>query len=144
MDDIYYNSSVILLRKTPYKIISWITILFISMLSIIIFGIVFKYNKYEKYIAIFKDNQLHLLIEPNRINDLKTEFILNNKKYSFEINSISEDYIINETKNYYEVILNCELDNKYKINNNILNINMELDKTTLLKEILNFLKKGLM
>ena len=40
--------------------------------------------------------------------------------------------------------LQVYLEDKYKIDNNILEIYIELEKTTLLKEIFNFLKKGLM
>lgn len=52
--------------------------------------------------------------------------------------------MIIDNKNYYEIVLNINLEDKYKIDNNILEIYIELEKTTLLKEIFNFLKKGLM
>ena len=52
--------------------------------------------------------------------------------------------VIIDNKNYYEIVLNINLEDKYKIDNNILEIYIELEKTTLLKEIFNFLKKGLM
>lgn len=146
MDDIniYYNSSVILERKTPKKIISWITILILLLIFILIFGFFFEYTKYEKTVGIVKENTLITFIDPIKINKLNKKIIIENKKYDYTINSISEDYTILENKNYYEVILDVNLEDKYKINNNILEINIELEKTTLIKEIINFFKKGMM
>ena len=75
---------------------------------------------------------------------IKDRLYIDNKKYDFEIKEISKDYMIIDNKNYYEIVLNINLEDKYKIDNNILEIYIELEKTTLLKEIFNFLKKGLM
>ena len=52
--DIYNNSSVIMLKKVPVKIISWITILLVFLIFILVFGIFFTYNKYEKCINMEK------------------------------------------------------------------------------------------
>ena len=123
--DIYNNSSVIMLKKVPVKIISWITILLVFLIFILVFGIFFTYNKYEKCIGIVRGNNIVLELSPDKINKIKDRIIIDNK-------------------NYYEIVLNINLEDKYKIDNNILEIYIELEKTTLLKEIFNFLKKGLM
>lgn len=145
MDDIniYYNSSIILDRKIPSKIVSWVTILIGLLIFILLFGNFIGYKKYQKVVGIVKNNTIIVLIEPNMINKIQRTLIINNKEYNFEINSISEDYTILDNKNYYEMILDIDLDNKYKINNNILELNIELGKTTLIKEIIIFLKKGM-
>lgn len=142
--DIYNNSSVIMLKKVPVKIISWITILLVFLIFILVFGILFTYNKYEKCIGIVRGNNIVLELSPDKINKIKDGLYIDNKKYDFEIKEISNDYIIIDNKNYYEIVLNINLEDKYKIDNNILEIYIELEKTTLLKEIFNFLKKGLM
>lgn len=145
MDDIniYYNSSIIVDRKIPSKIVSWVTILIGLLIFILLFGNFVEYKKYQKIVGIVKNNTIIVLIEPNMINKMQRTLIINNKEYNFEINSISEDYTILDNKNYYEMILDIDLDNKYKINNNILELNIELGKTTLIKEIIIFLKKGM-
>ena len=140
--DIYNNSSVIMLKKVPVKIISWITILLVFLIFILVFGIFFTYNKYEKCIGIVRGNNIVLELSPDKINKIKDRLYIDNKKYNFEIKE--KDYIIIVNKNYYEIVLNINLEDKYKIDNNILEIYIELEKTTLLKEIFNFLKKGLM
>lgn len=140
--DIYNNSSVIMLKKVPVKIISWITILLVFLIFILVFGIFFTYNKYEKCIGIVRGNNIVLELSPDKINKIKDRLYIDNKKYNFEIKE--KDYIIIDNKNYYEIVLNINLEDKYKIDNNILEIYIELEKTTLLKEIFDFLKKGLM
>ncbi len=142
--DIFNNSSIILYRKVPKKIISWITILTLFTLFIIIFGTFIKFKKYENTLGIVKDNTLTVLITPDKLDKLKNKLLIKNKEYEFSIKSISKDYIISDNKNYYEIILNITLDDNYKINNNILEISIELEKTTLLKETINFFKKGMM
>ena len=141
--DIYNNSSIILSRKVPKKIISWISVLISITLFIIIFGTFVKFMKYEKTIGIVNKNTLTVLLTKDKLNEIKNKLIIKNKEYEFSINSISKDYIISDNKNYYEVILDLELDDEYKINNNILDISIELGKKTLLKETLNFFKKGM-
>lgn len=142
--DIYNNSSVIMLKKVPVKIISWIAILLVFLIFILVFGTFFTYNKYEKCIGMVRENNIVLELSPDKINKIKDRLYIDNKKYNFEIKEISKDYIIIDNKNYYEIVLNINLEDKYKIDNNILEIYIELEKTTLLKEIFNFLKKGLM
>ena len=61
--------------------------------------------------------------------------ILDNKTYEFEIESISEDYYIIDGSNYYEIIITMNLNDTYKINNNILNLKFEKEKTTIYKLI---------
>ncbi len=141
--DIYNNSSVILSRKVPKKIISWVTILCSFLIFIIIFGTFIKFSKYENTIGIVNGNTLTVLLEPNKLNNIKNKLFIKNKQYEFKVKSISKDYVISNNKNYYELILDLDLDEEYKINNNILEISIELEKTTLLKEALKFFKKGM-
>ncbi|MCM1371204.1 MAG: hypothetical protein NC181_04895 [Clostridium sp.] len=142
--DIYENSSIILNRKTPLKIISWLFILISFSTFLIIFGGFYKFKKYQSYISIFTSNHLILLVEEKNISNIGNRFILDNKIYNFSIESISKDYVIENNKNYREVLLNVDLEENYKIENNILNINLEGNDTTLLKEIIKFFKKGMM
>ena len=70
--------------------------------------------------------------------------IFNDKKIKFKIKSLGNEYIIdNKSNKYYEVNLLFDLDYKYLINNNVIDIYFEEEKTTLYKEIKNKIKKGL-
>ena len=88
--DIYNNSSVITLKKVPVKIISWITILLVFLIFILVFGIFFTYNKYEKCIGIVRGNNIVLELSPDKINKIKDGLYIDNKKYDFEEINICE------------------------------------------------------
>ena len=92
--DIYNNSSVIMLKKVPVKIISWITILLVFLIFILVFGILFTYNKYEKCIGIVRGNNIVLELSPDKINKIKDGLYIDNKKYDFDINDLIYYYII--------------------------------------------------
>ena len=80
--DIYKNSSVIMLKKVPVKIISLITILLVFLIFILVFGIFFTYNKYEKCIGIVRGNNIVLELSPDKINKIKDRLYIDNKKYN--------------------------------------------------------------
>ena len=73
----------------------------------------------------------------SRLNDY--ELYLEEEKLEFSIYSISDEYYIIDNNNYYEIILNVELKDVYKIKNNILNLKFKKYETTYLEKI----KKGL-
>lgn len=133
--DIYNNSAIILNRKTPNIIKSWITILSIlSLLFIVILFIPFNsYNSFNGYVII-EDNKSYI----NLINE--TEFPINknnklyikDKKYKYEVINIDNN----------NILLNVNLDNSIKINNNVVVVNILKDRTSLFKIIINKIKKG--
>lgn len=143
MIDIYENKSIILNQKIPNRIISWTTILIILTLFILIFGNLYKFDKYLNYNAVIQNNNIILLIEKNKINNLKGQVMFNKKNYDFDIKEISEQDYYQDNKYYKQVILDMNLEDKYKIENNILNLYFKDKKTTLIKEIIDFIKKGL-
>lgn len=108
--DIFNNSAIILEKKVPKRIVSWITIL-ISLTIVLIFLCFYKFNIYVKYVGIYKDNTLIIsnsFFPLNKNNRLYIE----NKKYDYEIIDILSD----------EVILKIKLNNNLKINKNKLNV----------------------
>ena len=46
------------------------------------------------------------------------------KTYKYSIKSISEEYFSDNNETYQEVVLNINLDNKYKYNNLVLNLKL--------------------
>lgn len=134
--DIYNNSAIILNRKTPKIINSWIIILiFISLLFMIILFIPFNiYNSYGGYVQI-KDNKsyINLIVNENDFPINKNnKLYIKNKNYKYEIISIEGN----------SVILSVKLKDNIKINNNVVIVNILKDRTTLFNIIKNKIKKG--
>lgn len=124
------DSSILILKKVPIKIISWITIVIIFIIFFVIFSLFYNYRYYLKYPAIFiDDNKIKLSMNLEDIVKLSDyELLIDNKVYSYQIEEVKE------INNFYEVVLklNLNLSKKY------FNIYFRSDETTIFKE---FIKK---
>ena len=134
--DIYNNSAIILSNKTPSIIRYWIIILIIlTLLFIVIIFIPFNiYKSYNGYVII-KGKNSYL----NLVTNIKDFPINKNKKlYIKEDNYEYEIIDIKDTN----IILDVNLKDNIKINNNIVKVNILKDRTTLFKILKNKIKKG--
>ena len=134
--DIYNDSAIILEKKTPKKIISWITILVILMGLIVVFSMV-PFNIYKPFIGKVNitGNKILVGLDLNysdfpvsRYNKL----YIKNKEYSYRVVSIEDNILF----------LDINLDDNLKIQNNIITMNILKNRTTIFKIIKNKIKKG--
>ena len=134
--DIYNNSAIILNNKTPSIIKYWIIILILlSLLFIVIIFIPFNiYKSYNGYVIIEgKNSYLNLITNINDFPINKTKKLyIKEDNYKYEIIDIKDN----------NVILNVNLKDSIKINNNIVTVSILKGRTTLFKIIKNKIKKG--
>ena len=140
---IYNNFSYILNKKTSKSIIFFIIFLIISFIIFIIIALKYEYYLYQSYFGYVKkiDDSFYTIIYVSKesIDKLsKSNLLVDNQDYSFKVVSISEEYFAIDDKLCYQVILDFALKQESKIENNIINIVLKNDKTT----IYNQLKKG--
>lgn len=143
---IHNNYSYIINKKTSKAIILWLLFLIISFILFIIISLKYEYNIYNSYFGYVKkiDNSFYTIvyIQKDKISELSTSTLLvDDLEYDFEIVSISDEYFVNDNELCYEVILNLNLKEKYLIENNIINIILKNDKTTIYQELKKGLKK---
>lgn len=143
---IHNNYSYIINKKTSKVIILWLLFLIISFILFIIISLKYEYNIYNSYFGYVKkiDNSFYTIIyiQKDKISELSTSTLLvDDLEYDFEIVSISDEYFVNDNELCYEVILNLNLKEKYLIENNIINIILKNDKTTIYQELKKGLKK---
>lgn len=143
---IHNNHSYILNKKTSKVIIIWLIFLSISFILFLIIALKYEYNIYNSYFGYIKkiDNSFYTIIYvPNdKVNELSTSILLvDDLEYDFEIVSISDEYFVNNDELCYEVILNFNLKEKYLIENNIINLVLKNNKTTIYQELKKGLKK---
>lgn len=145
MSDI--RSFIIINRKTRFVITLFS---FVSVLIIFIL-LLFLNLKYQKYIridgqVIKNDDKYKLLVylNPEQLNTIKenNELFINGIKYSYDIDSISDEYFIsNDYKIYLNVVLNVDLKNSDKIINNLLKIKVLESNERLFYYLKKYLKK---
>lgn len=134
--DIYNDSAIILEKKTPKKIISWITILIILTLIFLLISFT-PFNLYKTsvgYVDIVDNNSYIVLPISERDFPVykNQKLFIKNKKYNYKIVKLESD----------KLILKINLDNNLKIQNNIVKLNILKDRTTLFKIMKNKIKKG--
>ena len=105
-------------------------ILIICALSLIIVCMLFHYKEYYffKGTVIEEDDSYYLkcyipIFETKYIT-LNDTLITDKKTYKYSIKSISEEYFSDNNETFQEVVLNINLDNKYRYNNLVLNLKL--------------------
>jgi ABC-type sugar transport system permease subunit len=139
--DVFNSPTNILNKKNNLYIIVWIILLLIFIVISTLIIIFYKFYEYETclgYVKKLDDYKVVIYLkEFSKINDYK--LYLDDQQLDFSVYSISSDYYIVNNDNYYEIILDLNLNDTYKIDNNILNLKLKKEQTTFLKKI----KKGL-
>ena len=141
--DIYRNSNIITLRKTPSIICSWITILIISSVIFVIFSLTFEYKKYLVYDGYVKNNYVEFYAD-SRYFDKKTDYvIIGEEKYQYDVVAL-EEYVYNLGEvEYWKVVLDIKLPHNLIVENNRFKLNFALEETTLFKSLVKKIKKGI-
>ena len=134
--DIYNNSAIILKRKQPKSIISWITILFILLVLLIIFFSI-PFNTYKSYMGyvIIEDGSSYLNIDITLSDfpiNMNNKLYIKSDKYDYEIITIDKD----------NIILKIDLKEELKVSDNIVPVNVLSSRTTVFKILKNKIKKG--
>ena len=142
------SSYIIINRQTKHLIKFYIYISLIVFVSLILI-LNIKYKKYFQTKAIvINDNvnyNLNIYLSPNKINIIKSNnsIIIEDKEYNYKIKSISKDYILsNDFNNYIEIILEVNLKEEDKINNNILEVKLIENDQKLFYYLKDYLKEG--
>jgi len=130
--DIFNNSAIIMNRKTPPKIISWITVIIVLLLLGILLSF-YKFDRYYVYQGYFdSNNNLCLIVDYKYFDTIKNKYVYyDNKKYDYEI--ISMKPVINEKENYWVVLV--KLDFKKIDSDEIMNFKVKSDEITVLDYI---------
>lgn len=145
--DVFDNSTIIMIRKTPPKIISWITIITIGLIALLIISIFCKYNRYTNYIGtIVKEGEQYyvkLFIEEDKIITFpNSKLLINHKEVNYKIKTISKNYYLTEyAQKMYEVLLSCTLPQNLIIANNLVELRFKSSKTTIMHNFFEKIKR---
>jgi len=139
IDNKYFLNS-----KKDNIVVTWTMLLIIFFLIFLNIAFNYKYEISDKYVGYIKkiedEFKVVLYVLESEVSNLsKSSLLVDSLKYDFSIDSISHEYYIIENEKYYEVILDVELSDSYLIENNIINIIMKKDVTTIYNEF----KKGM-
>ena len=148
-DDInaFNNSAIIYNRKQQIFIISWISIFIISFIFFTIIVIFYKYTifniYYGKVVNTKEENSLYIAVDSDFV-EMKNRNYLNisGEDYKCKLKKFNDKYYYIGTKKYWDVIYNCEIPSEINVNDNLIEVKVIKRKTTIFKEILAKIKKG--
>lgn len=132
--NIYKNSSIILERRTPKKVISWITILilFFIFLIIISFIPINIYKAYNGYVSVDNENQyINIILNSDNLINKKGVLYIKKTRLNYEV--------ISERDNIITMLVNSDY---VLLQNKIIQVNLLQKKATLLEFLRNKMMKG--
>ena len=137
---IYNNIPYILNNKTSKAVIIWLITLIISFVIFIIIALNYNYYTYETYLGYIKkiDDSFYpsFYVKEDEVGNLSDyQLLIDNEKLDFKILSISNQFYLIDNYPFYEVVIETKLNDKYLIENNIINLVFETGQTTLYKKI---------
>ena len=144
----YQNRTYIINQRLPKTIYF---IIFISLFTLI-FVLIFIIIPIKRIISfdgfvVLEDNRYYIKIYVGD-EDLKKinchNVIVDEKKTKLDYFTIKEAYKVdNSLEIYHEVFLKVDIEKKKRVENNKLEVMFIQPKTTYLKEIINYVKRGL-
>lgn len=130
-------------RKTSLKIKVYTIILLIIITILFLISFNYKYYKYDSYLSIVgMDSSYYIslyVLDKDIYSVTNSKIYFENKEIKVKNIIISEEYYISDLKPYKLVKIYTDLDMHNLIINNVVNIKVKHEKTTIIKEI----KKGL-
>lgn len=142
--DMYNNSEIILQKKESklYKIFIIVVLVFLT--GAILLMTLYKYDKISKVKAVVKNSKINLTVTEDNLKLLSNNNVLvNDKEYKVVIESISDVIYDSNYNTYYEISLYIDLEGSVLVENNVLDINILLGKTTLYQSLKERIKEGI-
>ena len=138
------DSSMIVEARTSKVISIFIISLIIASIVFLIIAFKYRYYLYDHYLGyVIKKNDnyyITLYVENNKIPIFRNSIVIvGEKEVDFQILEISKEYYIFDNKKYHLIIIETEIEEELRIENNIINLKFRLEKTRLVRQI----RKGL-
>lgn len=129
--------------KTSLKIKVYTIILLIIITILFLISFNYKYYKYDSYLSIVgMDSSYYIslyVLDKDIYSVTNSKIYFEDKEIKVKNIIISEEYYLSDLKPYKLVKIYTDLDMPNLIINNVVNIKVKHEKTTIIKEI----KKGL-
>lgn len=133
----------LIFRKNPHCIFATTIILTITLVTLIIISCFYEYSKYYYFNGIKNEkggnNCVTILVPYDEMDIIKNNDLFIDKKWVSFSYEITDDYYNNSNKIYNRVIIYIDTN----IDEKVVELVFETDKTTFTKEIINKIKKGM-
>ncbi len=140
---IYFHTNTILNKKIPNYFRWWILLHMICLLFLILLFSVYKIEKKLLFIGYYQNSQVRLIVD-EAFFELSTDKVrIQENVYSYEINKIDIIAYEEGKASLWEVWISLNLPDSWKIDNNQFKLSFIKEKTTVLKQTIKNIKKGM-
>lgn len=129
-------------RKLPTMLFLWMMILTFIIISLVTINKLVTIKNYYLNEGIIKDKSVIIYVSVKDLYKVvnNSTLYINNRKYNYKIQKISEEIITNNNNFYKEITLYVNLDYKLLIDNNIVELKFIVNEMTIFEYIVNLIK----
>lgn len=144
--NIFDNASIIYMRKTSPKIISWFNILIIGSILFFIIGTNYHFKisniYYAKVFNTEESNYISIDVDEDFISIKNRNYLnIDDEDYKCHLKSFSDNYYIINSQKHWVAKFECDLPDDINVNGNLVEVKVEKRKTTLFKELTTKIRK---
>jgi len=134
------DSSMVIEARTAKVITIFIFSLVIALILFLSLAFKYKFYLYEHYlgyvIKIDDNYYITLYVEDSKIPGFKDYvIIINGENVDFKILEINKEYYFSDNNKYHLIVIETEIEEEKKLENNIINLKFKLEETNLINQI---------
>lgn len=139
----YLHSNVILQKKVPNYIGYYVLLHILFAIFLLVLFSICKIEKKTAFIGYYEKENIRIVVD-SKFFDLTTKNVLiQEKSYSYQTNKIEVIAYEDGLPSLWEVWITLDLPEHLKIENNQISLSFIKEKTTILKQIIKQIKKGM-
>lgn len=139
----YLHPNVITKKRPSSEILWWIIIHIVFLLFLIGLSACYKIEKKIHYQGSYQGNSIRVLVDKRFFELLTDKVRLKGKAYQYQVCKVEIVAYEEGKASLWEVQISLDLQEEWKIENNQFQLSFVKEETTILKQILKNIKKGM-
>lgn len=129
-------------RRIPNMLFMWTIILTFIIICLIIINQTVIFKDYYKVEGVVKNKNVSIYVLIKDLDSVinNNQLYIKNNKYIYKIKEISEELTVSDMGFYKEVLLSINMDTKYLVENNVMDIRFVVREMTIFEYIINLIK----
>lgn len=136
------HPNVINNKKVPRYIFYWLMIHSVCILALLIICSYYKKNIYLEWTGYYQNQQIQVLVEEEFFTLVNNKLKIGDTEYTYQILEIVPMTYENGRAVIWEVKLEIDIPEQWKVDNHVFRLSFEKETVTILRQIIRSLKEG--
>ncbi len=137
------NPQTILNYRPSFHRSAWMMLHLVALLFFLILFSCYPIEKRIEYVGYYLEGSVHVVVEEEFFAIQEKELLLEEKKYTYQVQNIQPITYENGKAKYWEVTMKLDLPKAWKIDNYQFRLSFLRERKTILQKILQKIKKGM-